>query len=134
MPATLALVASAVLVVREGPVGLSVLALLPLLVVRAKVWARHAGYSVGDGLVAVREGWLDRRWRFCETRKLQALSLVRSPFDRRHGMATLLLDTAGASPMEPPLRIRYLPEAEARAVHDQLAAELGSPTRARSGG
>ena len=135
VPATLALVATGVLVVREGAVGLVVLALLPVLVVRAKVWARHAGYSVDAGLVAVREGWLDRHWRFCETRKLQALKLVRSPFDRRHGMATLLLDTAGASPLAPPLRIRYLPEAEARALHDQLAAAMyTTPTRARSAG
>ena len=124
LPAVVALAATVLLVVREGAIGLAVLALLPVLAVRARVWARHAGYSVGDGLVAVREGWLDRRWRFCETRKLQALVLVRSPFDRRHGMATLRLDTAGASPMEPPLRIRYLPEAEARALRDRLAAAM----------
>ena len=124
LPAVAALAATVLLVVREGAIGLAVLALLPVLAVRARVWARHAGYSVGDGLVAVREGWLDRRWRFCETRKLQALVLVRSPFDRRHGMATLQLDTAGASPMETPLRIRYLPEAEARALRDRLAAAM----------
>ena len=82
----------------------------------------------------MREGWLDKSWRFAETGKLQALRLSRSPFDRRHGMATLLLDTAGASPFEPPLRIRYLPEAEARALHDRLAAlmDAGLRTRART--
>ena len=65
--------------------------------------------------------------------KIQSLVLAQSPFDRHHGMATLLMDTVGASPFEPPLRIRYLPEAEARALHDRLAANLGgAPIRART--
>jgi putative membrane protein len=59
--------------------------------------------------------------------------LTQSPFDRHHGMATLLMDTVGASPFEPPLRIRYLPEAEARALHERLAANLGGAAiRART--
>jgi putative membrane protein len=41
-------------------------------------------------------------------------------------MASLLMDTVGASPFEPPLRVRYLPEAEARALRDQLAAAMES--------
>ena len=135
LPATAVLAATAVMVFREGPWGLAVLAALPVVLARAHIWARHAGYSVSDGLVAVREGWLERHWRFAETGKLQALRLSRSPFDRRHGMATLLLDTAGASPFEPPLRIRYLPEAEARTLHDRLAREMDrGAIRARTAG
>ena len=65
----------------------------------------------------MREGWWSRHWRFAELDKLQALQLTRSPLDRRCGMATLWLDTAGAGAMAPPLRIRYLPEAEARALY-----------------
>jgi putative membrane protein len=133
LPALVALVATAVLTSREGVWGLSTLALLPLLLLRAKVWARHAGYSLEGGLIAVREGWLDKSWRFAEPGKLQAIKLSRSPFDRRHGMATLVLDTAGASPMEPALRIRYLPEDEARRLHDRLAAAMdASLTPART--
>lgn len=124
----LGIVASSLLLAwLHGPWGLAALVLLPVFVLRAVVWARHAGYSADDTLVAVREGWLDRHWRFAEVRKLQALKLVRSPFDRRHGMATLVMDTAGASPLEPPLRVRYLPEAEARALHDRLAATMDAP-------
>ena len=40
------------------------------------------------------------------------------------GMASLLMDTVGASPFEPPLRIRYLPVEEAVALRDQLAAAM----------
>jgi putative membrane protein len=73
-------------------------------------------------VVAFRQGWLDRHWRFAEARKLHALQITQSPFDRRHGMATLHLDTAGASPMEPALRIPYLAVAEAEALAARLRA------------
>ena len=39
-------------------------------------------------------------------------------------MASLWLDTAGARPTAPALRLRFMPEAEARALHRRLAAEL----------
>ncbi|HEX5755859.1 MAG TPA: PH domain-containing protein [Arenimonas sp.] len=132
MPAALLVVVACLpLGWRFGLAGLWVLALLPLLWVRARIWARHAGWCEEDGLIAVREGWLDRHWRFAEVRKLQALELQQSPFDRRHGMATLRLDTAGASPFEPQLRLRYLPEVEARALYERLAAAMDAATRAR---
>lgn len=108
----------------NGPAGLWLLALWPLQLLRAVVWARYAGWSEESGLVAVREGWLDKRWRFAEVAKLHSLALTQSPFDRWHGMASLLIDTVGASPFEPPLRIRYLPVDEAVALRDQLAAAM----------
>ena len=133
LPAWITLALTLVLTLREGAWGLATLALLPVWLLRAKIWARHAGYSLEGGLIAVREGWLDKSWRFAETGKLQAIKLSRSPFDRHHGMATLVLDTAGASPLEPALRIRYLPEDEARALHDRLAAAMdAAPIRART--
>jgi len=74
--------------------------------------------------VAVRGGWFQRFWRFAEIDKLQALRLSQTPFDRRHGMGTLWLDTAGAGAMQPPLRIRFVDLTTARALHDRLAATL----------
>ena len=133
IPALLVLVLAAVVTWHQGQWGLASLALLPLLLVRAKVWARHAGYSEESGLIAVREGWLNKRWRFAEVRKLQSLTLSQSPFDRRHGMASVHMDTAGASPFEPPLRIRYLPQEQARELRDRLAAAMDArPTPART--
>ena len=75
-------------------------------------------------LVAVRSGWWSRWWRFAEIDKLQALRLERSPIDRRFGTATLRLDTAGAGSLAPPLRIRFLPQNEARALYARLADSL----------
>lgn len=135
LPALATLAVTTLFGVREGPAALWVLALLPLWLLRARIWARHAGYSEEGGLIAVREGWLDRSWRFADVRKLQSLRLSQSPFDHRLGMATLMMDTAGASPFEPPLRVRYLPEDEARALHDRLAAAMDAPlTPARTPG
>ena len=136
-PAIATLIATAVLMHFRGPWALALLLALPLWLWRARVWARHAGWSVRDGLVAFRSGWLDRRWRFAEIGKLQALEWVCSPFDRRHGMATLRFDTAGASPFEGGLVIPYLPEAEARRLYTELSSRLAEPaaiTRSRIAG
>ena len=86
--------------------------------------ARRLGYATDDRIVAVRGGWWSRWWRFAEIDKLQALRLSRSPLDRRCGTATLWLDTAGAGGLETPLRIRFLPEAEARELLANLGAQL----------
>lgn len=123
-PALLSLALAVAALFFHGPIGGVTLLLLPLFLVRAIVWARHAGWSEEAGVIAVREGWLDKRWRFAEVRKIQSLVLVQSPIDRYHGMATLLMDTVGASPFDEPLRIRYLPAEEAMALRDQLAAAM----------
>ncbi|MCA0393300.1 MAG: PH domain-containing protein [Proteobacteria bacterium] len=97
---------------------------LPWAWLAARRQARFAGYHVDDHLVAVREGWWSRHWRFAEIDKLQALQLRQSPLDRRFGMASLWLDTAGANPMAPALRMRYLPLDEARALAERLAGDV----------
>ena len=106
-----------------GPMGLLALAWAAWATWAARRHARRAGYSLDPRIIALREGWWSRRWRFAEIDKLQALRLERSPLDRWTGMATLTLDTAGARANRP-LRLRYLPEAEARALHRRLAVEL----------
>lgn len=104
--------------------GLLPLLWLPWSAYAAIQQAGRAGYAVDEHLVAVRGGWWDRYWRFAEIDKLQALRLVRSPMDRRLGTASLWMDTAGAGGLAPPLRIRFLPEAEARLLYLQLSQAL----------
>lgn len=122
--AVFAAIATAALCWRFGAWGLLALLWLPWSAHAARQHARHAGYAFNARLIAVRGGWWSRHWRFAEIDKLQALRLSRSPFDRRHGMATLWLDTAGASAMAPPLRIRFLAEGDARALQALLARTL----------
>ncbi|MBX3713945.1 MAG: PH domain-containing protein [Lysobacter sp.] len=90
--------------------------------------ARHAGYSVDARMVAVRGGWWTRTWRFAEIGKLQAIRFSQSPLDRMLGTATLLLDTAGGSAVGDPLRLRYIPAAEARALDVRLADAIARST------
>lgn len=122
--AAICLLATALFCFFRGPWALLLLALLPLLLLRARLWARHSAYSVGNGLVVFRSGWLDRHWRFAEIDKLQAVEWQQSPFDRRHGMASLRFDTIGANPFSPALRLPYLPEAQARDIYRRIAERL----------
>lgn len=119
-----ALAATAALAWRWGPWGFAALLWLPWSLHAARQHARRAGYAINARLVAVRGGWFQRHWRFAEIDKLQALRLSQTPFDRRHGMATLWLDTAGAGAFAPPLRIRFVDESVARALQARLAAVL----------
>ena len=111
-----------------GMWGLLALLLVPCNAYIARRHIHAAGYAADGELIAVREGWWQRHWRFAEVDKLQALHLTRNPLDRRCGTATLWLDTAGASAMAPPLRIRFLPETEARALCERLSATLARRT------
>ena len=122
--ALFACVLTAVLCWRYDAPGLGGLLWLPWALFAARRNAQRAGYAVDGDLVAVREGWWSRHWRFAELDKLQTLRLRRSPLDRRLGMASLWLDTAGAGSLAPPLRIRFLPDADACALHARLASEI----------
>ncbi|MFN7519659.1 MAG: PH domain-containing protein [Lysobacteraceae bacterium] len=124
LPALLVVLATVPLVAWRGPPALCLLALLPALLLRARLWARYSAWSLEDGVVAFRQGWLDRHWRFVETAKVHAVSVHESPFDRRHGMASVLVDTLGTSPLVPSLRVPYLPAAEARALAEALRAAM----------
>lgn len=97
---------------------------LPVLWLQSKQWAKHAGYAHANGLIAVREGWISKHWRFAQTHKLQAVYLKQSPFDRRNGMATVFCDTVNAGSFEPALAVRYLPFAEAQELHRALCAVI----------
>jgi len=123
-PAVLTTIASLAFGWWRTPWALLGLLLLPLLWWSARNWARCSGWSVRDGLVAFRGGWLGKYWRFAEVRKLQALEWKQSPFDRRWGMATLHFDTAGASASEHALAIPYLPADTARRLYEELSQEL----------
>lgn len=119
-----ALLAAVLLSLRFGAWGLLALAWIPWSVFAARRHAARAGFARDHALVAWRAGWWSRHWRFAEIDKLQVLQLSRSPLDRLYGMATLHLDTAGAGAFGPPLRLRYLREEDARALHRSLGAEV----------
>ncbi|SDD92142.1 PH domain-containing protein [Aquimonas voraii] len=116
---------TALAALRFGPSALLLpVLLLPLAVLRARGLAKRCGWVLTDRVLAWRSGWLDRHVSFAEVHRLQGLRLSQSPFDRRHGMATLYADTAGSSPFTHQLELRYLPEAEARALFAELSRRI----------
>jgi putative membrane protein len=106
--------------------GWPVLALLPLLApllwVLAVRQGRSLGYCVSREGVFFRSGWLWRRTSGARLDKVQTISLVESPFDRRHGMAGLHVDNAGLSHASHRLHIPYLDASIARRLLDELEA------------
>jgi putative membrane protein len=120
-PLLLTVAATLLLVLRTGPWGLLLLGLLPLWWLRAWRLARWSGWWVDARFVAWRSGWPDRHWQLVEIDRIQLLRVEQSPFDRRRGMASLLIDTAGADPRQPALRLRYLPEDTVRELAGRLS-------------
>ncbi|MCR6663219.1 MAG: PH domain-containing protein [Luteimonas sp.] len=104
--------------------GLLALLWLPWAWLVARRHAMRAGYAIDDGFIAVREGWWSRHWRFAEIDKIQAIELRRSPLDKRFGMASVWLDTAGAGAMSPPLRMRYLLLDDAQALFSRIERDV----------
>lgn len=121
-PALVTTLLTAVLGFGVGLPALLLLLLLPCWAWRARRIAAFSAYHCDTGVVAWRSGFIDRRWQLVEIDRIQLLRIEHSPFDRRHGMASLLLDTAGADPTGEPLRLRHLPAA----VAERLAAQIGA--------
>jgi len=108
---------------RWGSWGLLVLAWLPVALLVAHRQMARMGWHLDGQFVAVRGGWWKRWWRWAELDKVQGLRLQRSPLDKLLGTASLQLDTAGAHG-DVALALRYLPQAQAQQVMDQLATAL----------
>lgn len=123
-PATAAILALAV----WERAALLLLALLPLLAVAAALERRYHRYALDDDLLFVTRGIWRRRLWLVPLRNVQSLGLSRGPIQRRLGLATLAIDTAGASMLGGP-RIVDLRAGDAEA----LAAEIARRRRSYSG-
>lgn len=97
-------------------------ALMIFSAVNARLHARHMAHGVCPGFVAYRSGWFMRQTTITPVGKVQAVGLTASPFDRRHRMATVVIDTASANNAPHRLRLRYLDEAAAATFAASLAA------------
>jgi putative membrane protein len=126
LPTLFTALAALQLSITFGAAGALLLLLMPLWLLRARQLARWSGWSVDAQHVAWRSGWLERHWQLVEIGRIQMLRVQQSPFDRRRGMASLLLDTAGANPGQPALRLRHLPEATARELCERLNRRIAA--------
>ena len=96
--------------------------LLAIAFVHARLQARHMAHSLAGGIFAFRSGWFMRQTTITPLRKVQAVAVSESPFDRRHAMAGLMVDTAGAGGAPHDLDVPYLDRTEAFALSGVIAA------------
>jgi putative membrane protein len=82
---------------------------------------RRLGYALSGRYFQTRRGWLGRSTHIVPLSKVQAVRLQQSPLDRRLGLASLRVDTAGQAYTEGGPRIENLPIEEARSLSRTLA-------------
>ena len=84
-------------------------------------YVAHAAYAVTAWGVLFRSGWWTRKLAIVPHARIQTVGLAESPFDRRHGMASVRVDTAGAAGYT--IAIPYLERTVAAEVVRRLYAE-----------
>lgn len=109
----------------EGWVLLLLAGLIAWGFVAARKTIARMGWAVSDGAVLFRSGWLWRKVTAVRFSQIQAVTVRESPFDRRAGMASVKVDTAGAGELSHRVDIPYLPRETARELCDLLAAQAG---------
>ena len=104
-----------------SPLAWPLLAALPFIVVPALLERRFHLYALRDDFLFVARGvWRQQLW-IVPVAKVQSVRLSRNFLQRRLGLATLSIDTAGAPMVNAP-RIIDLREDKARALATQLTA------------
>jgi putative membrane protein len=88
--------------------------------VTARMYIAHLGWAVIDDAVLFRTGWIWRRLTIARFSKVQAVAMIQSPFDRRHEMASIQVDTAGGDAASHRVNIPYLPVAAATDLFGRL--------------
>lgn len=87
----------------------------------ARIYIAHLGWAAVDGAVLFRTGWIRRDLTIARFTKVQVVSMTQSPFDRRHGMASVRVDTAGAGDALQRVAIPYLTVETAAELYRQLS-------------
>jgi putative membrane protein len=96
------------------------LLIVPLAWLHATKYVHYTAWALTREALIFRRGWLTRRLAIVPRNRVQSVQFEASPFDRRSRMASVVIDTAGASNLASLVRIAYLQEDVAR----ELAAGL----------
>lgn len=89
----------------------------------ARKYVAHLHWAAGDGVVVLKSGWLSRQTNAAPFVKIQVVGMHESPLDRRHRMASVTVDTAGARDVWQSLSIPYLARDTAAQLRLRLATE-----------
>jgi len=96
--------------------------------IAARQYVAHLGWALVGDAVVFRSGWLWRHTTVARFSKIQAVARLESPFDRRTGMATVKVDTAGAGKADHTVEIPFMPAATASALTHTLSAHAAQTT------
>ena len=124
-----ALVAASFAALGGWSLALAVLG-LPLAFLHAQLYVQRTGYALTPAAVLYRSGCWVRRVSIVPFGKIQVLGMHQTPFDRRNAMASVHVDTAGASLGGHRVAIAYLDLDTAHEVLHRLDDET-SRTRFR---
>ena len=86
----------------------------------ARGLARRYAYALTPDVVAFRSGWINHRWSVVRIARVQSVKLSESFLDRRWGMATVAVDTAGSSGAGHKVEVPYLPRDVAAVVFEGI--------------
>jgi putative membrane protein len=116
-------------VMLKGLGGLLLLGLIAFVYGVHVVGYRTLGYARDPGFFRTRRGWLSRLTHVVPIRNVQAVVVRQNPLDRRYGVATIQVDTAGQGAASGP-HVANLSWDQAMALAADLAHEA-SATRYR---
>lgn len=116
-----ALLAAGLTAYAQRPLSLWPLALVPLIYWINVRRYRFLGYAPGEKYFHTRRGLLSRTTHIVPVSKVQVIELRQTPFDRRLGLASLHIDTAGQAYTGGGPSIGNLPLDEARRLAESLA-------------
>lgn len=100
-----------------SPLGWQVLwglLLIPAFYLLNRLAYRHTGFSCDPHVLAYRRGWLNRTTHLLPLKHVQSATVQQTPFDRRLGLASVVVDAAGQTHTGGMPVIRHLPLDEAR--------------------
>ncbi|MCB1583083.1 MAG: PH domain-containing protein [Marinicella sp.] len=105
-------------------VGILPLSLAPIAFYYAKAYIAHAGYAVNKQVIAYRRGVFFHTISVVKIAKIQNISYMQTPFDRRNQMARITVDTAGSNPVTQDIDLHYLDKKKVLKIQEFLATEV----------
>lgn len=104
--------------------ALLLLLLIPYLYWYSVRYVKAAAYTHNKQLLGTRLGVFFHHFQFATIHKIQNITWQQSPFDRRYGMARLMVDTAGSNQMAQPVRLFYVYDSDIKPIYQTLTKQV----------
>ncbi|WP_144391983.1 PH domain-containing protein [Pleionea sediminis] len=116
----------ALLSIKIGWHSLWFITLSIFIVVYAQKTVASMRYGFSTNALFYESGWLVKRRTFVPISKIQSIELKQTPFDRRVGMASLLVDIAGLDLGRHSISIRFLKKSTANELMSKLYTNVSN--------